>query len=133
MLDLFKYWPLMLKAFDIIPRVQQAMREGKDVFSILKQFAPELIGMFESLGGGLFPELPKEEQTVAGTTMFDRDNVKRIQTEMNKRGHANPALDVDGLYGKATKAAVKDYQSKNSLDADGWAGPLTMAKLGLVK
>jgi hypothetical protein len=36
---------------------------------------------------------------------------------------------VDGVYGPATTAAVKDFQRANGLTADGIAGPSTMAKI----
>ena len=35
--------------------------------------------------------------------------VKQLQSELNKRGYQ---LDEDGIYGKKTKAAVRDYQKR---------------------
>lgn len=35
----------------------------------------------------------------------------------------------EGAFGAKTEAAVKDFQSKNNLTVDGWAGPLTMIAL----
>ena len=54
------------------------------------------------------------------------DEVKRLQTALNAQGYG---LSVDGVYGAKTQAAVRDYQSKNSLSVDGVAGPLTQGKL----
>ena len=54
------------------------------------------------------------------------DEVKRLQTALNAQGYG---LSVDGVYGAKTQAAVRDYQSKNSLAVDGVAGPLTQGKL----
>ena len=46
--------------------------------------------------------------------------VKQLQSELNKRGYQ---LDEDGIYGKKTKAAVRDYQKKSGLTmVDGIAG-----------
>ncbi|MEV4191259.1 peptidoglycan-binding protein [Streptomyces toxytricini] len=52
--------------------------------------------------------------------------VKDLQTRLNKHGHR---LDVDGIYGPATKAAVQDLQRKHRLAVDGIAGPQTWAAL----
>lgn len=54
------------------------------------------------------------------------DEVKSLQTSLNNAGYS---LDVDGIYGAKTAAAVKDYQTKNALTADGIAGTNTLAKL----
>ena len=54
------------------------------------------------------------------------DDVKKLQTELNKKGYK---LDVDGQFGSKTQAAVKDYQKKNNLDADGIVGKNTWGSL----
>jgi peptidoglycan hydrolase-like protein with peptidoglycan-binding domain len=59
------------------------------------------------------------------------DDVKRLQSVLNTAGYK---LTVDGFYGKLTETAVKDYQGKSALKADGVVGPNTVAKLAaLVK
>lgn len=40
-------------------------------------------------------------------------------------------LDVDGVFGPATDAAVREFQEHNELDVDGIVGPLTWEALGL--
>lgn len=52
--------------------------------------------------------------------------VSALQTKLNKLGYK---LAVDGSFGPATEAAVKDFQTKHGLEVDGKAGPLTMAAL----
>ncbi len=54
--------------------------------------------------------------------------VMALQEALNKNG---ASLKVDGKMGKATRAALKDYQSKNSLKASGRLDKATRAKLGL--
>lgn len=54
------------------------------------------------------------------------DDVKTLQTLLNQKGYS---LDVDGIYGKKTQAAVKDYQGKNSLEVDGIVGTKTWGSL----
>lgn len=57
------------------------------------------------------------------------DNVKTLQTKLNKLGYK---LEVDGLCGNATVAAIKDFQKKYGLKVDGKAGKNTIAKLDSV-
>ena len=53
--------------------------------------------------------------------------VKQLQSELNKRGYS---LDEDGIFGKKTRAAVRDYQKKNGLTmVDGIAGDETWGSL----
>ncbi|MFT9497951.1 peptidoglycan-binding domain-containing protein [Anaerosolibacter sp.] len=52
--------------------------------------------------------------------------VKDLQTKLNANGYK---LVVDGIFGKLTLAAVKDYQTKNGLTADGIVGAAMMEKL----
>lgn len=54
------------------------------------------------------------------------EEVKTLQTELNKRGYK---LDVDGKFGPKTQAAVKDYQKKNNLAVDGIVGRNTWGSL----
>ncbi len=52
--------------------------------------------------------------------------VKKLQTALNNAGYK---LSVDGQFGQKTQAAVKDYQSKNSLSVDGIVGEKTWGSL----
>ena len=53
--------------------------------------------------------------------------VKTLQTALHKLGYYAKA--IDGVYGKGTAAAVRLFQSKMGLKADGIAGPKTLAAL----
>ena len=55
--------------------------------------------------------------------------VRNIQTRLKNWGYYNGA--VDGIYGTKTRDAVKAFQKKNGLKADGIAGPATLQKIGL--
>ena len=55
--------------------------------------------------------------------------VSQIQTKLKNWGYY--AGDVDGIYGSATERAVRTFQRKNGLTADGKAGAQTLEALGL--
>lgn len=57
------------------------------------------------------------------------DNVRTIQTKLKRWGYYTGA--IDGVYGKKTAAAVRLFQQKNGLTADGVCGEKTLAALGI--
>lgn len=59
------------------------------------------------------------------------DRVRALQERLNRDYPAYSNLAVDGDYGHATVAVVKEFQRRAGLKVDGEAGPRTLAKLGL--
>ncbi len=57
------------------------------------------------------------------------DDVKKIQQALKKWGYYKGS--VDGVFGSGTLSAVKAFQRKNGLVADGIVGPKTAAALGI--
>ncbi len=57
------------------------------------------------------------------------DEVRQIQNKLKRWGYYKG--NVDGIYGTQTQSAVKWFQSKNGLTADGIAGPKTLAAMGI--
>jgi peptidoglycan hydrolase-like protein with peptidoglycan-binding domain len=55
------------------------------------------------------------------------DSVENLQQALVDAGYD---IEVDGVFGEATEAAVVDFQSSNGLDADGVVGPNTWRALG---
>ena len=55
------------------------------------------------------------------------DLVKALQTKLRELGYYTGTIDGD--YGSSTASAVKEYQSRNGLTADGVAGEKTLTKL----
>ena len=55
--------------------------------------------------------------------------VKQLQTKLRDWGYYSGS--VDGIYGSATEAAVRRFQQKNGLAADGKAGPKTLTAMGI--
>lgn len=57
------------------------------------------------------------------------DEVTQIQQVLKDMGYYGG--NVDGVFGKGTRTALKGFQRDNGLDADGIAGEQTLAALGL--
>lgn len=84
-----------------------------------------------SMGGvaatATYLEQPHAEIALAAT--LSSAQVKTVQTKLKRWGYYTGS--VDGIYGTKTKAAVKAFQKKNGLTADGIVGPKTAAALGM--
>lgn len=81
------------------------------------------------VGPATWAELEKEPVSKGHSVLVKwskGEEVKELQTILNGLGYA---LDVDGTYGPATEAAVKDFQGKHRLEVDGKTGPRTWAAL----
>ena len=57
------------------------------------------------------------------------EEVKQIQTKLKRWGYYTG--NIDGIYGTKTVEAVKYFQRKNGLTADGIAGQATLKAMGL--
>lgn len=57
------------------------------------------------------------------------DKVKELQQKLKRWGYYTGS--IDGIFGSGTQAAVKSFQKKNGLTADGIVGPKTAAALGM--
>lgn len=57
----------------------------------------------------------------------DKEAVKVLQTRLTDCGYLNDT--IDGIFGKKSEQAVKDFQTKAGLNADGIAWPQTSAML----
>ncbi len=76
------------------------------------------------------PATPTPTATPAPTTLrrgSSGDDVRNLQQRLKALGYYDGA--VDGSYGAGTEAAVKAFQSRNGLAADGKAGEKTQALL----
>ncbi len=57
------------------------------------------------------------------------NEVTQIQTKLKRWGYYTGS--IDGIYGSKTQEAVKYFQRKNGLTADGIAGPATLRAMGI--
>ena len=81
------------------------------------------------LGPGTRDALEQSQRAAVGLTLGDEsDSVEKVQELLSKWGYLDKQL-ATGYYGEATKNAVKAFQERNGLTADGSVGASTMAKL----
>jgi peptidoglycan hydrolase-like protein with peptidoglycan-binding domain len=82
-------------------------------------------------------QTPVAQSKKAGSTMMkstskmpmmSNQEIKSVQEALNKDGYK---LAEDGISGKHTRSAIKDFQKKNHLKVTGNADSETLAKLNL--
>ena len=81
------------------------------------------------------PAIGEEEATPAPAAVYTSvlrsgskgDEVKELQLRLDELGYEPGS--ADGVFGKGTKTAVKEFQKRNGLEADGEAGPKTLEVL----
>ncbi len=95
---------LMLKNFDVIKRYNNATSYALGVGHL----ADRIMG-----GGGFSASWPRNDKPLSRTQKTE------LQTLLNRRGFDTKG--IDGKVGPATRAAIRDFQSRAGLVADGYA------------
>lgn len=84
-------------------------------------------------GAAIYKAQTEANSTIVAVAVISQgskgETVKLIQQKLKRWGYYKGT--VDGVFGAATKAAVKYFQSKNGLKADGVVGAKTLAALGI--
>lgn len=78
------------------------------------------------------PEIPEKETQTAMRTLRrgnKGEDVKKVQTMLDKLGYSLGICGIDGDYGMATEKAVREFQRDHGLAQDGICGPKTFAAL----
>lgn len=97
------------------------------IFLYKRIFAFIIFAIFALGIYGIYQHYQKEETLSRfGST---GQEVKNIQTRLKNWGYYTGT--VDGVYGSKTVSAVKSFQRKNGLTADGIAGTQTLAAMGI--
>jgi hypothetical protein len=129
---LIQLLPIIFRAINVAPQIQEAIRIGTPIVKAVEENAGDLLPLLGQIGKQKFPGIDdKFAPAAAASTMFDPVRVKWLQTALNALG-ANPPLDVDGEYGQKTTEAVTQFQKTHGLVVDGWVGDATHAALQLV-
>lgn len=96
----------------------------------IQQLSAPLANVLEQVGSALFPKAAPALRIAAGAiAAFDPDVTKWLQGSLNVLLDPSPDLEVDGLYGPLTRAAVERLQTSLGLKVDGWAGTITQAAI----
>lgn len=74
------------------------------------------------------PNLTEKQKSAVMRRGSKGEFVTELQGNLNSLGYG--PLTADGVFGASTARAVKKFQSKAGLQADGWAGPRTLGAIG---
>ena len=115
------------------------MTSSTEVASVLKYINNYNLTQYDDVDADPAPETPKdpEPKVDMGACPYEcpaitlkhsmqGKEIKWLQWHLNKHGYK---LKEDGIYGRKTLEAVKDFQKKNGLVVDGLVGPKTKAAL----
>ena len=80
----------------------------------------------------IYKKYEKQNETLETLSKYGSrgSEVTQIQTKLKRWGYYTG--NVDGIYGTQTVNAVKYFQRKNGLTADGIAGPATLKVMGIM-
>lgn len=103
---------------------------GEDTLIAIRQFQARNDQIVDGyLGPSTRVALNSSAARANGLMLGERgDAVTRMQQLLSKHGYLNSG-NVTGYYGEATQQAVKSFQSRNGLTADGLVGVQTLTKL----
>jgi murein L,D-transpeptidase YcbB/YkuD len=88
---------------------------------------PEIRKLIDAIAPGMIGTPSGSSPAAAGGGSADGFSIEWLQESLNKLEAAG--LEVDGEYGPATMEAVRKFQAKHGLTADGWAGVQTSAAI----
>lgn len=89
------------------------------------QLLATILPLLGEIGKAAFPNVDPKKAAGAGSALFDSEHTKWVQTALNLLNKTPIKIDIDGVYGEQTKAAVNAFQTAHGLVADGWSGPKT--------
>lgn len=88
---------------------------------------PRVVALAQRIRGG--------NTTISSPELLHRgstgDRVRALQARLNRDYPRYSRLVVDGDFGPATEAVVREFQARAGLSVDGIAGPDTLRRLGL--
>lgn len=121
-----------LSAAEIITNALSYGQDNKSVANVVESAAGALLPELNTIVGQQFPKVVENMRSAAAAVLFwDKKLVMWLQEGLNFV--MGSGLDVDGIYGPATTAAVEAFQTRYGLKVDGWAGEITKGLLGMLR
>ncbi len=118
--------PLYLKYGSVVQWIWNAATSNQDFITKVEQLLPAVAGVANQIATEFFPNAaPAVAKFTSTALMFNTALVKYAQQACNLV--LNSGLEVDGMYGPLTKAAVTELQEHLGLAADGIFGKITEA------
>lgn len=116
-----------LKAFGHRAEISRLIAEIMPIVDVCGIQVPRIMALGKELAAELMPEWQTSLAVSTGgvTAMF---TVKWVQTSLRTLGY-DPG-PIDGIHGKQSRAAVKQFQIDNNLLPDEWPGRDTCIVLG---
>lgn len=122
------------------PQIQQAVQSiwatatsNEDFIAKFEKALPQAAAVANQIATVFFPQASPQVGQIAATVLtFNKQFVTYVQRACNLAAEKgiitlDKPLVVDGVYGPATHAAVKEVQTHLGLTADGIFGKLTQA------
>ncbi len=147
--DVFKLLPLVFRLLPLLPRGKALLTKLTPTIDEFRHVAPHAVSLVRQLVSLLtptvrelikvWPEIRPEAVALVAEALPEvarewgkphimpvAGDVEWVQETLNKLG---ADIKVDGNYGRATRRAVKEFQQKQGLAVDGWAGMITLAAM----
>jgi murein L,D-transpeptidase YcbB/YkuD len=133
-LDAAKFLPYVFRAINNMDRISAMLTkmapllpEALALYNKAIVLVPEAVDLINTIAPGVLPLATSTTSPVVPEPLPEGFTMDWVQQSLNQLMGAN--LVVDGLYGPKTHEALMSYQKSRGLTVDGWAGPLTCAKL----
>lgn len=108
--------------------IWKAASSNDDFNSKIETVLPQIATYAVEIATQFFPDTAAAVQKVAGSVLtLNTQFVRYAQQACNVVLKLDPPLEVDGMYGPKTRAAVKQLQTQLGLMADGIFGKVTEA------
>lgn len=126
--ELRKVWPEAAPLIkDIITRCKRLRVLLTPAIKEAQVAWPQLEPLVTDLSKSVWPEFVAQWSKLRESTLPPM-SIRWVQENLNALG-ASPRLQVDGKLGPGTENAIRQYQQRKGIEADGWAGPETLTNM----